>query len=164
MIQSLNIEDKSVKSSFSFKTTLKQFCDSFSSVISLIKSVFKRKKFEKEENDNHGILFDYKFGTPTDYNNLCGVINQSFDLKIDNGWVWYLRVCFEIGSKAKTVDLTINKNKTHNLNESVKEAILYSMKNITPKRNKTNNIQIKMNIPVAPIIIKCELETERERE
>jgi hypothetical protein len=62
------------------------------------------------------------------------------------------------------VDLTINKNKTHNLNESVKEAILYSMKNVTPKRNKTNNIQIKMNIPVAPIIIKCELEKEGESE
>jgi hypothetical protein len=108
-----------------------------------IKSVFKRKKFEKEENDNHGILFDYIFGTPTEYDALNGEINQSFELKMDIGYEWYKRVCLEIGSKSKIVDLTINKNKIQNLNESVKEAILYSMENMTPKRNKTNNIKFK---------------------
>jgi hypothetical protein len=40
-----------------------------------IKPFFERKKFEKEENDNHGILFDYKFGTPTEYDNLNDEIN-----------------------------------------------------------------------------------------
>ena len=74
-----------------------------------IKPVFERKKFEKEENDNHGILFDYIFGTPTEYDALNGEINQSFELKMDIGYEWYKRVCLEIGSKSKIVDLTINK-------------------------------------------------------
>ena len=125
-----------------------------------IKPFFERKLFGKGENDNHGILFDYKFGTQLEYSSLDGEIKASFNLEIENDV--HNTKCFQISNKSKIVNLTINEKKILTLNESVKEAILYSIENITPRRDKTNNIQIKMDIPVAPIILKCELKAEGE--
>ena len=37
-------------------------------------------------------------------------------------------------------------------------------KNITPKKDETNNIQIKMTLPVAPLIIDCDLKGEGDED
>jgi hypothetical protein len=58
----------------------------------------------------------------------------------------------------------INENNSTTLNESVKETILYSIEKETPKINETNNIQIKMDIPVVPIIIKCHFDGDGKDE
>jgi hypothetical protein len=68
--------------------------------------------------------------------------------------------CFELTDESKSFLLTINPNELVVLNDSVKEAIVYSMENETPKRDLSNNIQLSMNIPVAPVIIECELKGE----
>ena len=127
-----------------------------------IKPFFNRKIFGKEKNDNHGILFDHQFGTLLDYQSLKGQNNISFNLEIDLSYQWFKRTCFELSPKSKTISFMINDKKMLSLNESIKEAILYSMENVTPNRDKTNNIQIKMDIPVAPIILKCNLKAEGE--
>ena len=46
------------------------------------------------------------------------------------------------------------------LDDSIKQEILRSFDNITPKKDKTNNIQLKFNLPVSPVIVECELEGE----
>ena len=117
-----------------------------------------RKKFGNTENENHGILFDSKFGTKLEYSRLKGETNTTFNLVIENDN--NKRKCFDINPKSSNVKININNKKILTLNYSVQEAVLYSIENVTPKRDKTNNIQFKMNIPVAPVIINCELTGE----
>ena len=50
------------------------------------------------------------------------------------------------------------------MNDSVKEAIIYNMENITPKKDLTNNIQLNLTMPVAPVIIECKLNGEGKDE
>jgi hypothetical protein len=120
-----------------------------------IKPFLNRKIFSEEENDNHGILFDYKFGSIYEYQALQGELNQTFNLKIDYSGE---KTCFDLSQKSKTVNFIINNNNWLILNDSIKETILSSMENVTPKRNIINNIQIKMNIPATPVLIECYLE------
>jgi hypothetical protein len=127
-----------------------------------IKAFKDRTKFGKTENDNHGILFDYKFGSNYGYIYLNGETNTTFNLVIKNNG--NQRRCFDINPKSAIVNININEKKMLTLNESVKEAVLYSIENLTPKRDKTNNIQFKMYIPVAPVIINCELLGEGNNE
>ena len=118
-----------------------------------IKAFKDRKKYAKTENENHGILFDSKFGTKVEYKKLKGETNTTFNLIIENDD--NKRRCFDINPKSSIVTININDKRTVTLNESVKEAVLYSIENVTPKRDKTNNIQFKIDLPVAPVIIEC---------
>ena len=56
---------------------------------------------------------------------------------------------FKLSDESQSFNLTINQNELVTLNDSVKEAIVYTIENVTPKRDLTNNIQINMTIPVA---------------
>jgi hypothetical protein len=126
-----------------------------------IKPFIDRKKLGKDENDNHGILFEYKYGTLDKNPGNRGEINENFKLVIEDANL--KRKCFLFG-KTDYVNLIINEKNSSTLNESVKEAILYSIENITPEVDKTNNIQIKMDIPVVPIIIKCDFQGDGKDE
>ena len=120
-----------------------------------IKPFLTRKKFREEESDNHGILFDYKIGSISEYQALQGELTQTFNLKIDYDGE---NKCFDLSPKSKTVNIIINNNNPLVLNDTIREIVLSSMENITPERDIINNIQIKMNIPAAPVIIKCDVE------
>ena len=124
----------------------------------------RKKKFGKDENDNHGILFEYKFGTLDKNPESRGQINETFKLVMDYSDADHTGTCFFINPEYEIVNITINENNSTTLNESVKETILYSIEKGTPKINETNNIQIKMNIPVAPIIIKCHFDGDGKDE
>jgi len=129
-----------------------------------IKPFLERKRFGKEESDEHGILFDHKFGTEYEYPGLDGQTNITFYLEIYNYHLFdqnthytsYQR-CFDLSSKSGTVNFEINDKSPPYLNDSVKVAILNSIENVTPKKDKINNIQIKIDLPVAPVLIHCDL-------
>ena len=71
---------------------------------------------------------------------------------------------FKLSDESQSFNLTINQNELVTLNDSVKEAIVYTIENVTPKRDLTNNIQINMTIPVAPVLIDCRLDGEGNNE
>ncbi len=115
----------------------------------------KRKEYNENENSNHGILFDFPFGTESEYKDLKNQTNYTYILDMredDKCSAW-----FEISEKSKEFNIIINSNPLITLNESIQEAIVYTMENITPKKDISNNIQLKMTIPISPIIIDCRL-------
>ena len=134
-----------------------------------IKPFLERKRFGKEESDEHGILFEHKFGAIYEYPELDGQTNITFYLEIYNAhlfdqnskYVTYQK-CFEISSKSNVVNFGINDKSPPYLNDSVKTAILNSIENITPKKDKINNIQIKIDLPVAPVVIHCDLQGDEK--
>ena len=127
-----------------------------------IKPFTDRKIFGKEENENNGLLIDNKLYY--NYKSYGNEKNITFNLAIDYGNDNNGKKCFELSPNSQSVNLMLTEQKMVALNDSVKEAILYSMKDVTPKTNKTNNIQIKIDLPVAPIIIRCELRGEGKGE
>lgn len=121
-----------------------------------IESYNKRTEFDENENENHGIIFESSFGKKKESEDLTTNMT-TYKLKMDSD---DNSKCFDLTESSKSFNLTINKNELVNLNDSVKSAIVYSMENITPQKDFSNNIQLQMNIPVAPIIIGCELSGE----
>ena len=119
-----------------------------------IKAFKDREEFGEYENENDGILFNFPFGTEMEYEDLNGKANHTYNLLMKNdkcsNW-------FKISEESETFDITINPDPLVVLNDSIKEAIIYTMENITPKKDLSNNIQLKMVFPVAPIIIECNL-------
>ena len=114
---------------------------------------FKVNKIEEEEEEfeeNDGILFDYKVGTHLTYDKL-NQTNFHYELEINED-----QKCFVLEGGNFTFEVL--DQRYADLTNGTKEAIVYSIENVTPKRDETNNIQIKMNIPVSPIILECELE------
>ena len=117
---------------------------------------FNANKKEDEIVENDGILFDYKVGTHLTYDKL-NQTNFNYELEIEEG-----QKCFVLDVDNFAFDVL--DKRYADLTNGTKEAIIYSIENVTPKRDKTNNIQIKMNIPVSPIILKCELENGNDLE
>ena len=56
------------------------------------------------------------------------------------------------------------KKKKFALDNSIKQEIVKSIENITPEKDETNNIQLKFNLPVSPVIVECELEGKDDEE
>ena len=116
-----------------------------------------RNEFGENEN-NHGILLNFPFGTELEYKDLKGNTNNTFNLimkendKCSNSFI--------LSNSSSIFNITINENQILKLNDSVKEAIIYNIENITPKKDLTNNIQLNLTIPVAPVIINCKLNGE----
>ena len=110
---------------------------------------FDSKKGEKEFTEENGILFDSKIGTHLTFAQL-NQTNFKFDIELENN-----QECFALEPESFTFDVL--DERPIDLNNGTKESIIYSIENVTPKRDETSNIQIKMNIPVAPIILECEI-------
>ena len=127
-----------------------------------IKPFTERKIFRKEENENNGIIINRRLDY--DYNGQENEKNITFNLAIDYDHTKKKKKCFELSLNSQSVNLMLTKEKFVELNESIREAVLYSIEDVTPKRDKTNNIQIKIDLPVAPTIVKCELRGEGKGE
>ena len=106
---------------------------------------FDSKKGEKEFTEENGILFDSEIGTHLTFAQL-NQTNFKFDIELENN-----QECFALEPESFTFDVL--DERPIDLNNGTKEAIIYSIENVTPKKDETSNIQIKMNIPVAPIIL-----------
>lgn len=127
---------------------------------------YKDRDRDKEtiEEAFNGILFDSKFYVDKKYENLKEK-SHTFNLAIkdadkENKCLKY----FELSEDSKKLNIKVNEFQILTVNQTVKQAILYTLENITPKRDVTNNIQIKMTLPVAPLIIDCDLKGEGDKE
>ena len=97
----------------------------------IVSGIYGTQKSLKELGDNNKITFELS-------------ISESQDSK-----------CFTLNEKYKKLELEIIEGEAVVLNDSIKEAIIYSIENITPKKDKTNNIQLKLKTPVAPLTYIC---------
>jgi len=119
-----------------------------------------RDKYGESKEENNGILFGYPFSVEKEYRNLEKK-SHTFQLKMKND---KCSTPFVLSDDVQTINITVNDNPIVKVNKTVKQAIVYSMENITPKRDLTNNIQIQMTIPVAPLIIDCKLKGDGDDE
>ena len=117
-----------------------------------IEDLDERYEIGEDENYNHGILFKYPFGTEYTISDLNGEINKTFNLIIKES---SNSKCFKLSEESHTLNISINGKEAMVLNDSIKEAILYSIEDITSKNDISNNIKIKLNIPISPVIVKC---------
>ena len=129
----------------------------------IIEPFAEREILGEEQPENHGILFDYKFGTKLKYEDLGGETNATFNLKMVN-WEFVNKLCFDISPKSKTFNIQIDNQVLTTLDDSIKQNILYNMEYLTPQNDKDNNLQIHFALPIAPMIIKCNLEREGKDE
>ena len=104
----------------------------------------------KDTPENHGILFDYPFYPKT----ILDPSNFNLNLELDSD------VCFELiktdfSFELKAEELTV-------IDDKIKEAIIYNTQDITPKFDISSNIQLSMNIPIAPVILECKFSLDAE--
>ena len=121
-----------------------------------IKEFTSKNGFKENNLLNDGILFEYPFGSPSTFKKLKNNTNFTFELELSDESD---KKCFILDDNYKELTIKVVNKKPANLNNSTKEAIVYSIENNTPKKDKTNNIQIKMNIPQAPLILSCILQS-----
>ena len=69
-------------------------------------------------------------------------------------------VCFELDKTEFTFEL--KKDGLINLDDKIKTAIIYNMEDITPKFDISTNLQLSMNIPIAPVILECKFSVNAE--
>ena len=101
----------------------------------------------------NGILRDFKFGTKKLFEKLSKTSVQ-FDLTFESE---DLGKCFDLVKKS--FDLKVIKKKVETIGENVKKAIVHTLESIT-NNELTNSLDLKINIPKAPIAITCELRAD----
>ena len=114
----------------------------------IIKTFFEREELSEDNPINHGILFDYPFGT-----------QHSFESKKEFKFKMYINnksenMCFKLDDHEYEIDIT--KEGPVNLDENVKKAILYNTEDKTSRYEVTNSIKIKTKIEVFPSILTCQ--------
>lgn len=107
------------------------------------------------------LLPDYHYGISTSYENLGNETEYIFELGLsaDNEED---KECFLLDENYQKLTIKALNETPTILNDLTKEAIVYSFENITPKKDESINIQIKLNIPVAPIFLTCELNAKKD--
>ena len=109
--------------------------------------------------ENFGlILFGSPYGTKKSLEELGDNNKITFEMSIIKSED---SKCFILNEKYKKLKLEVIEGEVVALNDSIKEAIIYSIDNITPKKDKTNNIQLKLKIPVAPLSYICQIKPKK---
>ena len=121
-----------------------------------IKEFKPENEFKDNSLLNDGILFEYPFGSASTFEKLENNTSFTFELELSDESD---KKCFVLDDNYKKLTINVVNEKPANLNNSTKEAIVYSIENNTPKKDESNNIQIKMNIPQAPVILSCTLQS-----
>ena len=96
----------------------------------------------------------FKFGTKKLLKDLSQT-SVKFDLTFDSS---DLGKCFDLVKRS--FDLKVIQKKVETFGENVKKAIVHTLENISPINEMTNSLELKLNIPYAPISVTCELKTE----
>ena len=120
-----------------------------------IKSFYDRNELSENETENHGILFDYPYGTNNDYIDFGNNTNFTYTLKIEDDECSNYFIL-----KNNKLNLIVKDEKQSKLTDAEKEAIISSIENITPQKDETSNIQLKILIPVDSVIIDCKLNND----
>ena len=118
-----------------------------------IKSFAERSIFDENEIENHGILFDFPFGTSHSFNEFGNNTNTTFSLKIDSD-----KCQFDLTQNIFTISVT--EKEASKLTDVEKEAIIVNTENITPKKDESINIQLETFIPVDSVVIECQLSND----
>ena len=125
-----------------------------------IKLYNERNELLEDENENHGILFDFPYGTDHTFSEFKNNTNFTYTLQIEkdecSGY-------FELTENSKSLTLTVYEKEESKLTDAEKEAIISSVENITPKKDETSNIQLEILIPVDSVIIECKLDNDDEK-
>lgn len=120
----------------------------------VISSFNKRNEISGKNPLNNGILFDFPFGTQKTFDEIVSVTKNKFpyslQMKDD-----FLEKCFELEKTSFT--LGISQDSPINLNDSVKQAIVYNTEFSSKKFDKSNNIKIDTIIPLVPLFVSCEI-------
>ena len=114
----------------------------------------KRGEYSPLNTYTNGILNKFKFGTKKLLKDLSKT-SVKFDLTFDSE---DLGKCFDLVKKS--FDLKVIQKKVEKFGESVKKAISYTIENISPINELTNSLELKLNIPFAPIAVTCELRAD----
>ncbi len=122
--------------------------------ITLDKYDGKRGEYSPLNIFTNGILNKFKFGTKKLLKDLSQT-SVKFDLTFESD---NLEKCFELVKKS--FDLKVIQKKVETFGENVKKAIVHTIENISPINEMTNSLELKLNIPYAPIAVTCELKTE----
>ena len=118
----------------------------------IIKPFGQREILSRDNPANHRILFDYPFGVTKEYNDFNK--DETFieiELSFKN---IYLENCFELDNLIY-FEVTDIKDE---INEQEKNNIINNFEDYTLKFDSTNNIQLKVDISLSPIIVTCQLE------
>ena len=139
-----NVEDIEIK--------LNKISDKFEHQNIKIPSFLNRNiLISKDTPENHGILFDYPFYSKS----ILDSANFDIDLELD-----FSGACFELINANFSFELKNDKIKS--ITDKIKEAIIYNTQDITPKFDISSNIQLSMNIPIAPVILECKFSLDAE--
>ena len=122
--------------------------------ITLDKYDGKRGEYSPLNTFTNGILNKFKFGTKKLLKDLSQT-SVKFDLTFDSS---DLGKCFDLVKRS--FDLKVIQKKVETFGENVKKAIVHTLENISPINEMTNSLELKLNIPYAPISVTCELKTE----
>ena len=116
----------------------------------IIKPFLNRDELSEDNSINHGILFDYPFGT-----------QYSFETKKEFEFELYmnnenekLNMCFKFDNHTYEIDIT--KEGPVSLDDNVKKAILFNTEDKTSEYEVTNSIKIKTKIENFPSILTCQ--------
>ena len=115
----------------------------------------KRGDYSPSNTQTNGILNKFKFGTKKLFEKLSKT-SVKFDLTFE---AENLEKCFDLVKKS--FDLKVVQKKVQTIGENVKKAIMYTLENISPINELTNSLELKLNIPVAPIAVTCELRADQ---
>ena len=105
-----------------------------------------------------------RFGTEKSLEKLEGETEFTYHLELSKE-----EQCFYINEESIEFTVKVKEGEPQLFTDKNDEDFITSMENITPEYDKTNNIQIKINIPFAPFLYYCvidglhqELEGEKD--
>ena len=115
-----------------------------------IKPFTQREEISEQNSENHGIFFDFPFGTEKTLKEL-GKDYFEFSINIKNN------KCFEL--KNSKFNFKINEDLPITINENTKTTFKYNLEDQTSQYNITNSLKLKTVISATPIILTCEFKT-----
>ncbi len=127
----------------------------FTSIV--LKAFGQRDEISADNAYNHGVLFDFPFGTKKTFEELKDKASLLFNLNLETSG---MAQCFEF-AKAN-FDLKIKKEGPVSLDANVKQAIIYNTDDGSQKFDFTNSIQINTVIPIAPVLLSCEVRVDTQ--
>ena len=125
--------------------------DLTTSEITLKKYDGEREEYSPDNSVNRGILFDFKLLVKNAYEQLTKTsFNLNLSVKNEE-----LQKCFELVKKTFKIDVL--QQKVAELKDNIKQAIKYTLENISKKKDALSNLVFRLNVPVAPVKISCEI-------
>ena len=107
-------------------------------------------EFTSEDTKFENQLLMNRFGTEKSLEELDDETEFTYHLEFSRE-----EQCFYINEESIEFTVKVKEGEPQLFTDKNDEDFIASMENITPKYDKTNNIQIKMNIPFAPFLYYC---------